>query len=218
MTLVIKKPKKPLCKKIEHLKELLEGSLTYDSKKRINDADIYLNGLHDCYKNFVNNNTQLKTLFNNSKQNGEYGYYVSLDSSFKNLCKIVELLDIKKFCDLGAGSGILLKALIYFKQMRKIIGYENEKILVDNSMNDYVKLKDIFDLTITDLKDFECIYFWEPFKSDELANKFVNHLSKVTSKGQIIIYREAGYIGKYLDKNKKFLIINKGLLHIYLVN
>jgi len=141
------------------------------------------------------------------KKNGEYGYYPN--THIIPIIKYIEENDIKSILDLGSGSGIFLKLLNQYTNV-EVMGYENEKKLVDLSNRFKVPTlkKNIITLKKQDIQDYQVIYFWEPLYDNKLAQKFANNLVNILSKDQIIIYKGAGSIGHYLDLTKKLDIVD----------
>lgn len=136
------------------------------------------------------------------KKNGEFGYYCN--TNIIPVIKYIETNDIKSVLDLGSGCGIFLKVLKQYTNI-EIMGYEIDNILVNLANKFHVPTlkKNIITLKKSDIEKYQLIYFWEPLADDELAKKFANNLVKILSKDQIIIYKCAASIGKYLEQTKK---------------
>lgn len=125
-----------------------------------------------------------------------YGYYIN--HHMAPLIDLIKHLKIKSIFDLGIGCGMGLSALrYYFRQDLKIGGVDINKHAVEIArqilypyqyINDApIYNKDIFKLTASNIRNYKCLYFWDPFIGMEIINKFINHLSKIGHKNQFII-------------------------------
>lgn len=182
--------------------------------------------LNNLYRLMIGNIKQLYVRYKNiiyqvktNKQ--EYGYYMN-----ENLFPVFEIfnsLNCKSLLDLGSGPGLMLKALKQVFNDCNFVGYDNEKIFVEDSKKLFytnVQQKNILTLKKEDVNDFEVLYFYEPFCTPyNLKNikceKFIKNLSKIMYVGQYIIYMPAGSIRHYLDNPKygfEFILSHKGVL------
>lgn len=164
------------------------------------------------YRNFVvytdSTNSEVKNLHFTQKREGDnkgqWGYYINEDIG--TIAEFMSVNKFKKIIDLGAGAGILvhvLRALSF-----QAHGYEIEDTLIEisNKINSDVVIlkKDILTLIKKDIKDYECIYFWEPFCSEELSKKFIKNLTNIMKKNQHILYKPASpYLIRLLENDKK---------------
>lgn len=151
-------------------------------------------------------------LFHQPKSNGEYGYYLMRDLSLfvEKLSKIKP----KRVLDIGCGIATLIRTASYIMPETKFDGIECEQKLVELSKSSWPWffmelldtpksehpfpspiLKDFFKTTKGFISKYDTLYFYEPIFYTDLARKFVNHLNKVTTPGQYILYVRAGAIG-----------------------
>lgn len=141
----------------------------------------------------------------------EFGYYVSYRTV--PLIEIIKHYNIKSFMDLGCGAGLLLSTLRVCLPDLSVGGFDNEEILINHMFSNLhrgfkdFKVKDIITITPEDIKAYDALYFWEPFTSSTLAEKFANNLAEVCTKNQYIIYQSHGSIGEYLAKTNKFITL-----------
>lgn len=152
------------------------------------------------------------------------GYVISL------LSKIINRLEITSFLDLGCGPGISLKALyetmdFYFPQVNKNLklgGIEyNEKyikvskIILNSKIskksgfkNGIIKKGDITKIRRQSIKNFECLYAYEPLVSRNHCESFAKNLYKIMDKTQIFILKYSGNMYEYLlnefDETERF--------------
>lgn len=151
------------------------------------------------------------------EREGEYGYYMS--GFIRDLYVIMNRLKLTKLLDLGSGPMIGLMPLHNRGIICKGFEIEDNFINLANRLlyyNSCVK-KDILKITKSDIKDYEVIFFYEPFCSKKLSKQFIQNLSKIVSKEQIIVYNQANF-DNYLDECQNFAKIKCNYpLKIYLV-
>ena len=121
----------------------------------------------------------------------EFGYWAN--SSIGYVLVLMNRLNIKSICDLGCGAAFALKAIQVVDSYIDFYGYDNESVLINLSGQNSCKVKDIIKLERCDIDEKSLLYFWEPIKDKELCEQFVNNLSKIAYKGQVIIFQTAGY-------------------------
>lgn len=145
------------------------------------------------------------------KQNGEFGYYISSHAAFP-LIQLLKHFGVTSMLDLGAGAGVLLYVMNCIDQNIHLGGIENEKKLLQHAYSFGYSTAveiwqgDILDLKPKDLNGFQSVYFWEPFKKEELAKQFADHLAKVLKKNTFVFYQPAGSIGNFLLQHDCFKI------------
>lgn len=150
------------------------------------------------------------------------GYYIA------TLVETLRKLEIKSLLDLGSGPGILLKVIyevidynyynsklyLYNNSELKLGGIEynqkyiniaktiiNTKILQKSGFkNVLVKKGDITKIRRQTIKDFECMYAYEPLLSKTLAEKFAKNLYNIMGENQLFILRPAAYMTDYLEE------------------
>ena len=144
---------------------------------------------------------QKSRLYNNrGKGNGEWGYIINFH--FGEVAAYMLENDFKTIIDLGAGVGHGIEILNLIGLEAR--GYENEDELImenakffgkkltllggDESLT--IRKKDIMSLTTNDIKEFEVIYFWQPFKDEILLNKFLINLFEIISPNQTILFKK----------------------------
>ena len=183
----------------------------------------------NVYKSQLFRNQSLKnkslhyTSKREGKNKGQFGYY--FNSHLIDLLLFMWEYNLKSIVDLGAGVGHLIMILYEFGF--SVGGYEIEKDLIlegikihqSHILENCLKEKDILILTKIDLRQFEVIYFWEPFSDERLVKKFVDNLISRMKKNQYIAYRQSGRIGdeliKYVEKGQLKRFPSIGLLDIY---
>lgn len=167
--------------------------------------------VYDRFSAFAAKTTDLKQIVYTTKgKNGdEWGYYVS--HNIGRLAVVLKKNKIKSLVDLGCGAGVLLRVLSMYVPYISLRGIDNEESLVsycNRFMNHSAKKGNILSLKREDIEHYQVIYFYEPLRSEKLAQQFVENLSKIVTKGQHIIYIPAGSIGKFLSEAKNIKRIN----------
>jgi SAM-dependent methyltransferase len=133
---------------------------------------------------------------------GQWGYFVSRD--VYPLLKLLERYNISSLCDLGSGVGIFLRALRDFAWFNlNVTGFEIEPLFVEIA-NDYFDVrtlkKNILLLKQEEIKEFEVLYIYEPFTSDEVRDNFFDNLLNIMVKGQLFFYKPANSsVDKYFS-------------------
>jgi len=137
-----------------------------------------------------------------NKGNGQWGYYLNVDIE-----KVIDYLNknnLKTVVDLGAGEGHIVELLNEMGFQAK--GYEIEDVLIENYNKEFgkgnVTKKDIMYLTVEDIKEFEVIYFYQPFKDIGLMDNFLTNLKNVMT-NQTYIFQSDGYRKRNLEIFKK---------------
>jgi trans-aconitate methyltransferase len=128
------------------------------------------------------------------------------------LVAILKKNKIRSFIDLGCGAGVLLKILTMFIPDISVKGVDNEETLVqycNKFMAFGTKKRNILSLKREDIESYQVIYFYEPFTSRSMAQRFVENLSKIVTEGQYIIYMPAGSIQMFLREAKNIKEVNK---------
>lgn len=178
--------------------------------------------VYDRFSAFAAKTTDLTQVVHTPKgKNGsEWGYYVS--HNIGRLAVLLKKNKIKSFIDLGCGAGVLLRVLTMYIPYISVRGIDNEEKLVsycNRFMAHSAKQGNILSLKREDVERYQVIYFYEPLRSEKLAQQFVENLSKIVTEGQHILYFPAGSIGKFLSeaKNVKRINRNTGPWQIYKV-
>tara|TARA_A100001015_G_C14974421_1_gene706580 strand:- start:14 stop:610 length:597 start_codon:yes stop_codon:yes gene_type:complete len=117
---------------------------------------------------------------------------------------------IKKFTDIGCGSGRVINFFSRKKSNLKIIGYEiNKNIFLRTKIffknNNKIQIKNINVLKSKKLKSTDIFYLADPFKKNSDYNKIVKLISKSKKKMYIIVVN----ISNNLKVFKKYKIINQ---------
>lgn len=132
--------------------------------------------------------------YSNKKVNNNisYGYYPNT-----YICTLIEILDyynIKSLFDLGCGMGLLLKVINIFRKNINLGGVDINNTCIDLItrliFSDSFRKCDIFNLTNHEIKDYECLYFWDPFCKIEEIRRFIKFFSSLKLKGKYIIIRQ----------------------------
>lgn len=158
-------------------------------------------------KEYIKNKSHLDyTIKEEGPNKGQFGYYIN-----KKMGSFIEKMlnhNIKSVMDLGAGYGHFVAVASKFLDYSCGIEIEEELISKSRLTRD-IEHKDIFDLTKEDVKEIEALYFYEPFHSKDLSEKFVEHLMLIMYEGQKIFYRTSNendfssYTYRFLDKKVK---------------
>ena len=135
------------------------------------------------------------------KSNGQWGYYIN--PHFDQVVEYLNEKNLKKVIDLGAGEGHVIELLNDMGFQAK--GYEIEDELIEQYHQKFNKdniiKKDIMFLTTDDIKDFEVIYFYDPFRDLELKKNFLIYITNIVIPDQTIIYKhEKDRIKNYLSE------------------
>lgn len=155
-----------------------------------------------------------------------WNYVPTKESSMIDIISLLIKLDITSFIDLGCGAGILLQILhdvhntypsmFNFKKLR-LNGIELERkwinksklLLSTNFVNkqnwDFqnkkiIKKGDITKIRKQSIKDFECIYVYEPLIDKENCKKFADNIFSIMSNKQILVLNPHYNMEKYLDE------------------
>lgn len=141
-----------------------------------------------------------------SNNGGEFGYYIT--PSISALFLLIQELKVKSFLDLGAGAGILLLTLNALVEDLRVHGYENEVELIRQHTTwlggRVITRKDILTLNKEDIKYFQALYFWDPFRDFKLTQQFINNLASIMDKKQIIINKNGSYCTPALKSHPNF--------------
>lgn len=124
------------------------------------------------------------------RSDSAYGYYIN-----ENFGAVVDYMIKKKkssLVDLGAGAGhclLLLHGMGY-----TVKGYEDDRMLIETHIKlrgNNIEQKDIWNLTVEDIKDYQVIYFYQPFKSTVKMKKFIKLVLELKQKKQVVLYQPA---------------------------
>jgi hypothetical protein len=175
-----------------------------------------INMVNNMLMMFINESNNRKInhdgkLYKN-KNNGEWGYCINLD--FGEVATYMLENNLKTIIDLGAGIGHGIEILNTMGLQAK--GYEIKDSLIKENAHFFgkkltmlganesltIEKKDIMNLTKNDIKDFEVIYLWQPFKDKILLNKFFINLFKIISLNQIILFKKDNILKEKYVKEK----------------
>lgn len=145
------------------------------------------------YTDMYKHDPDFRRLYHKPKKcdGGEYGYYVS--SNMSHILNLMQILGIKKICDVGCGFGVAMKSLLSEDDTLEIRGYDNEEYLIKIAGDKRFEVKDALKLQKGDLFIDELVYLWEPFRDKKLSQQFVNNLASITESGQIFAMNEFPY-------------------------
>jgi hypothetical protein len=122
------------------------------------------------------------------------------------LVEIVHSLKVKSLIDLGSGPGLILYALSCFFDYRlKLSGIEYDKNLVDignkvlGDDKDIIKEKDLNNLNVKDIFEYDIIYTWDPFKHKAIG-KFGDKLASLMRKDQYLVMYNCSLHGYMIHK------------------
>ena len=191
--------------------------LNEEQKERLYSEESKLYSRLDVYRGMTFNVSLLKERYKdiiyNQKgtERSEFGFY--LTQNFLTIYHILLSLKTKSLLDLGSGPGLLLQSLCSIVNVR--VGYEIEDVFVEDGrsvFNQDIKKKDILTLTKKDVKSFEVLFFYEPFtpynhiqeKENSKPKEFIDNLVNILTKGQYILYDQAGEIGKHILESGAF--------------
>ncbi len=146
----------------------------------------------------------------------EYGYYISSPYVIIRVAELVEQLNIRNIIDLGCGAGIAMSVLrILCGRQRGIntYGIDNEPVLIKYAQHlmSSAWVGDLLKLQRPALEGMHAIYFWEPMRTKEHGDLFVDALMGAVIPGQYIIYCSSGGIGTSLLRYKNKLAKVKGV-------
>ena len=111
--------------------------------------------------------------------------YIGIVGSF------MKKLGLNSVVDLGCG--LAFGILCLEKEFNfKVGGYDINKDLLIGLDSERFKEKDILKLTTDDIKDYEVIYFYDPFITIYMKYKFIENLIKIMLPGQHVIMRDSG--------------------------
>ena len=109
-----------------------------------------------------------------------------INPHFNEVLQWMEDNDKTSILDLGAGLGDCLMAA---KDVgHAVLGFENNPELLKDAPKEIIE-KDILKIVKKNLKGYEVIYSWEPFKHPVKAKKFIEMVFKKLHKGQVLIYK-----------------------------
>lgn len=125
-----------------------------------------------------------------------FGYWKS--SNEVELIEILRTLNIKSIFDIGCGPGLFLQNLYTimasFMQNLIIGGIDKnehcirlaKRICIQN--NESFEVLNMFDITTSLLKKWDCVYIWDPLTEKDEIKKFLFHLASVIPKNKYIIF------------------------------
>lgn len=153
--------------------------------------------LHRSYYN-AKYNPKNSIVHYQEKDNGEWGYVIN--NKFGDVVDYMLENDFTKIVDLGSGVGHgieLLHRMGFYAR-----GYENEDILIQENnivfgkkLHSLIQNKNVMTLTTSDIKDFEVLYCWDPFKDEKLKKKFMHNLIDIMLPGQVILNKSVKELG-----------------------
>jgi hypothetical protein len=143
------------------------------------------------YTERYKHDSQFRELYHKPKKSfgNEYGYYVS--GYMSHILNFMQIMGIKKICDIGCGFGVAMKTLLTEDNSIEVRGYDNEPYLVELAGEKHFQVKDALKLQKGDIEENELLYFWEPFKDKKMSAKFVDNLASVVNTGQILSMHES---------------------------
>lgn len=139
------------------------------------------------------------------RDNGtEYKYYHNTE--LQDLVYILRTLQTKSIVDLGCGAGLLMAQVRCELPALNVFGFDNEDQLLDiaKQLIECSK-KNIMDLSEKDIREYDTLYTWCPFKTFEVAKSFSVVLINCMHPGQrLISYDEGGvYLSKILESSEQ---------------
>lgn len=164
---------------------------------------------------------KFRKLYHNPKNSSgnEYGYYVS--GYMSHILNLMQILGIKKICDVGCGFGVAMKVLEMEDSSIDVRGYDNEEYLIQLANDKRFVVKDALKLQKGDLLEDELVYLWEPFRDKKISLNFVNNLASITKSGQLFAMSDFPYentVTNLLHHNSFDYVCNFGKKYIYVRN
>ena len=178
---------------------------------------------YDIYNHFVNHvdfaeSNRLKAITGKIKaeNDGEQFGYV-LNPYVGILYVLLKRLGKNSLIDLGSGAGLLLAILNAYDKELKLAGIEIEEelLVISDKLHVNAYNKDLLYLQAADIRDYEVVYFWEPFHNSDPGIKFANNLIDCMYPGQILIMRPTGKIINTLSTSKDLKPITDQRLHTF---
>jgi hypothetical protein len=146
----------------------------------------------------------------------EWGYYINPD--FGDVVQYMVENDLNSFIDLGAGAGHIMEIMRLAGY--KVRGYENEPALIEEyeatflakHHNNFLFEKDIMTLSTEDIRGFEVLYAWQPFRDLSLLNIFIDKTISIMTPDQVFLLKVNNSTWKSpenLIKNESIYIYKK---------